>query len=219
MHRSLVELDASFNRLAYLPTNIGHELVNLQKLLVPLNKIRFLPTSTGEMVSLRHLDAHFNELHGLPATIGKLTNLEILNVSSNFTDMKELPETFGELTNLKELDLSNNQIHALPNTFGRLDQLVKLNLEENPMVIPPVEVVKEGVGAVKTFMAKRWLDILLEEERRSMLKLEGDNNEGEQMPTGWLTRSTSWLKTVGENVSGILGGGNSPRDPCLDQQL
>lgn len=206
----------SFNRLTYLPTNIGYELVNLQRLSIQLNKICSLPTSIGEMRSLRHLDAHFNELRGLPLAIGRLTNLEILNLSSNFSDLTELPETFGDLTNLKELDLSNNQIHALPDSFGRLDNLIKLNLDQNPLVIPPAEVVKEGVEAIKVFMAKRWLDILVEEERKSMLEVQ------EQAQTGWLTRSTSWLKNyvagVSENVSGYLSP-RTPRDPYLDQQL
>lgn len=219
--RSLVELNAGFNRLSYLPTNIGFELVNLQKLSIPLNKIRSLPTSIGEMRSLRYLDAHFNELNGLPLSIGKLTNLEIFDLSKNFSDLTELPETFGDLINLKELDLSNNQLHALPDSFGRLDNLTKLNVDENPLVIPPMEVVKKGVEAVKEFMAKRWLELLVEEERKSMMKA----NEVAQ--TGWLNRSTSWVKThvsvVTEAVSEYLSPRGSPRgsprDPCLDQQL
>ncbi|KAK7353996.1 hypothetical protein VNO80_19452 [Phaseolus coccineus] len=218
--RSLVELDVSFNNLSYLPTNIGYELPNLQKLIIQLNKIRSLPSSICELKSLRYLDAHFNELHGLPIAIGRLTNLEVLNLSSNFSDLKELPETFGDLTNLRELDLSNNQIHALPDTFGRLDNLTKLNLEQNPLELPPMEIVNQGVEAVKTFMAKRWLDILLEEESKSSQEMQ----ELEQ--GGWLTRSTSWLKNVSGNVIGYIGTAvgtpmspKSPRDAYLDQQL
>ncbi|XP_058073395.1 plant intracellular Ras-group-related LRR protein 9-like [Magnolia sinica] len=216
--RSLVELDASFNELTYLPTNIGYELVKLQKLSVHLNKIRSLPTSICEMKSLLHLDAHFNELRGLPHAIGRLTNLEILNLSSNFSDLRELPDTIGDLINLRELDLSNNQIHALPDTFGRLDKLAKLNLDQNPWVIPPVEIINKGVEAVKEYMAKRWVDILMEEEHKSMLE---ENNQAE---TGWLNRSTSWLNGwvagVSESVSGFLGTkGHSQGDPYLDQQL
>ncbi|XP_010248642.1 PREDICTED: plant intracellular Ras-group-related LRR protein 1-like [Nelumbo nucifera] len=214
--RSLVELDASFNNLTYLPTNIGHELLNLRRLLVHLNKIRSLPTSICEMRSLSYLDVHFNELSGLPHSIGKLTNLEILNLSRNFSDLTELPDTIGDLTNLKEFDISNNQIHALPDTFGRLEKLTKLNLDQNPLVIPPMEVVSGGVEAVKEFMAKRWLDILLEEEQKSMLE---QNNEESQ--TKWLKRSTSWLNNlvsvVSESVTGYLGEGE--RDPYLEQQL
>lgn len=215
--RSLVELDVSFNNLTYLPTNIGYELVNLRRLSIQLNKIRFLPSSICEMNSLCHLDAHFNELHGLPLAIGRLTNLEIMDLSSNFSDLKELPETIGDLINLKELDLSNNQITTLPYSFGRLENLRKLNLEQNPLVIPPTDVVNQGVEAVKEFMAKRWIEILLEVERKSMLETE------EQAQTGWLTRSTSWLNNfvsgVTGSVSGYLGSpGKLPREPYLDQQ-
>ncbi|KAK9073548.1 hypothetical protein SSX86_007872 [Deinandra increscens subsp. villosa] len=213
--RSLVELDASFNKLTYLPTNIGFELVNLKKLSVPLNKIRSLPTSIGEMSSLQFLDAHFNELRGLPPSIGRLSNLEILDLSRNFSDLTSLPLTIGDLTNLKELDISNNQIHELPATFGRLENLEKLNLEENPLVVPPKEVVNEGVKAVKEFMARWWLDLLLEEEEKSKV-VENEPPQG-----GWLTRSTSWLTGVAGSVGGYLGGaGNAtPTDPYLNQQL
>ncbi|XP_027333987.1 plant intracellular Ras-group-related LRR protein 9-like [Abrus precatorius] len=219
--RSLVELDVSFNNLSYLPTNIGYELPNLKKLMIQLNKIRSLPSSICELKSLRYLDAHFNELHGLPIAIGRLTNLEVLNLSSNFSDLKELPETFGDLTNLRELDLSNNQIHALPDTFGRLDNLTKLNLEQNPLELPPMEIVNQGVEAIKNFMAKRWIDILMEEERKSNQEMQ----EQEQEQGGWLTRSTSWLKNMSGNVIGYLGTAvgsptpKSPRDAYLDQQL
>ncbi|XP_020245855.1 LOW QUALITY PROTEIN: plant intracellular Ras-group-related LRR protein 3-like [Asparagus officinalis] len=212
--RSLVELDASYNELAFLPTNMGYELGNLQKLCVQLNKLRSLPTSVCEMKSLRHLDAHFNELRGLPYAIGKLSSLESLNVSSNFSDLKELPPTFGDLTNLRELDLSNNQIHVLPDAFARLDKLTKLNLEQNPLSVPPMEVASQGVDAVKEYMVKRWLDILLEEQQKNQLQDESPTK------AGWLTRSTSMLGTLVSNVSGYLGAGDkSPRDPALDQDL
>ncbi|KFK38510.1 hypothetical protein AALP_AA3G122200 [Arabis alpina] len=209
---SLVILDVSFNRLTYLPTNIGFELVNLEKLLIQYNKIRSLPTSVGEMRSLKYLDAHFNELHGLPDSFVLLTNLEYLNLSSNFSDLRDLPSAFGDLISLQELDLSNNQIHALPDTFGTLDSLTKLNVEQNPLAVPPEEVVKEGVEAVKTYMGKRRIDMLEEEER---LKME---SETEQANAGWLTRTTSKLKTYVTDVSEYLGS-KSPRDPYLEREL
>ena len=215
--RSLVELDVSFNDLSYLPTNIGYELPNLKKLMIQLNKIRSLPSSICELKSLCYLDVHVNELHGLPAAFGRLTTLEILNLSSNFADLKELPETFGELTNLKELDLSNNQIRVLPDTFGCLDNLTKLNLEQNPLELPPAEIVNQGVQAIKTFMAKRWIDLLEEEEIKSN---QGMQEQGEG---GWLTRSTSWLKNVSGNVVGYIGTAvgspMSPKSPTTDAYL
>ncbi|XP_024015082.1 plant intracellular Ras-group-related LRR protein 9 [Eutrema salsugineum] len=210
---SLVILDVSFNRLTYLPTNIGFELVNLEKLMIQYNKIRSLPTSVGEMRSLKYLDAHFNELHGLPDSFVLLTNLEYLNLSSNFSDLKDLPSSFGDLISLQELDLSNNQIHALPDTFGTLDSLTKLNLDQNPLIVPPEEVVKEGVEAVKMYMGKRRIRMLEEEELK--MKME---SEMEQTNAGWLTRTTSVLKTYVTDVSEYLGS-KSPRDPYLERPL
>ncbi|KAL6493498.1 hypothetical protein OROGR_032277 [Orobanche gracilis] len=217
--RLLVELDASFNKLIYLPTNIGFELKNLKRLSINLNKIRSLPSSIGEMKSLRLLDVHFNELHGLPESIGKLNDLEILNLSSNFSDLTELPDTISDLTNLKELDLSNNQIHALPNTFGRLLNLTKLNVDQNPLAVPPKEVVARGVEAIKAYMSKRRDEMLWEEEQKKNV-----HEAQEATQDGLLTRSTSWLNNFVSNVSGAvsgyLGGGEkSDADSYLNQQL
>lgn len=211
---SLVELDASFNNLAVLPTNIGYGLLNLEKLSIQLNKIRYLPSSVCEMRSLKYLDVHFNELRGLPQAIGRLTNLEVLNLGSNFSDLKELPETLGDLTNLKELDLSNNQIRYLPDTFGRLENLTKLNLDQNPLVIPPMEIANKGAEAVREFMAKRWLDIVAEEQQKSMLEA---NKQRAQ--TGWWGWGTSLINGVVSGVGGYISGGKASSDPYLDQPL
>ncbi|KAF5450232.1 hypothetical protein F2P56_030599, partial [Juglans regia] len=214
---SLVELDASFNNLMCLPTNIGYGVANIERLSIQLNKIRFLPASICEMRSLRYLDVHFNELRGLPHAIGRLTNLEVLNLSSNFSDLTELPETISDLMNLRELDLSNNQIRVLPDSFGELKNLRKLNLDQNPLIIPPMEIVNKGVEAVLEFMAKRLLDIRAEEQRRNMLEMDK-----QQAQTGWLAWGTSMLNNFVSGVSqslGYAGDGKTSRDPWLDQQL
>lgn len=148
---------------------------------MPLNKLHSLPKSIGEMTSLQILDVHFNELKGLPSSIGKLTYLEVINVGSNFNDLTALPDTIGNLTNLRELDICNNQIYELPITFGRLVNLNKLNVDQNPLMIPPKEVVDEGVDAVKVYMSKRLYDLIVEEEKRMMWERE------EQAQAGWFT--------------------------------
>ncbi|XP_052142255.1 plant intracellular Ras-group-related LRR protein 2 [Oryza glaberrima] len=188
--RSLVELDVSYNVLSYLPTGIGQEMARLEKLWVHLNKLRSLPSSVCEMRSLRLLDAHFNQLRGLPAGIGRLAALESLNLSSNFSDMRDLPASFGDLLGLRELDLSNNQIHALPDCFGRLQRLERLRLDQNPLAVPPKEVVAGGVGAVKEYMARRWRDARAEEERRGSAVAESPRVS---TPKEWLVRSVSSL--------------------------
>jgi hypothetical protein len=196
-----------------LPTNTAYGLVNLEKLSIHLNKIRFLPLSIGEMKSLKYLDVHFNELHGLPQSIGKLTNLEYLNIGSNFNDMTQLPETIGGLVNLKELDLSNNQIRALPYAFCKLEKLTKLNLDQNPIIVPPVEVVNQGVEATKEFMAKRWLEFIDEERKKNMAE-----TQNQQAETGWLAWGASLLNNVAgasESVAEYFGVAKAPKDDTL----
>lgn len=173
------------------------------------------------MVSLRLLDAHFNELRGLPSSIGKLKNLETLNVSSNFSDLQELPITFGDLSNLRELDLSNNQIHSLPDTFGRLENLEKINLDQNPLSEPPAEVISQGVDAVKEYMSKRWLQILIEEEEREKRMAEEAAMQQSPQKMGWLTRSVSSVSKLAGNVAEYLSPrANRPNhESYLDQQF
>ncbi|KAK9054543.1 hypothetical protein SSX86_025621 [Deinandra increscens subsp. villosa] len=183
--RSLVELDASFNQIKHLPANIGYKLVNLKKLLMPLNKLRVLPPSIGEMTSLQILDVHFNQLKALPPSIGMLKNLEVLNVSSNFNDLTCLPDTIGNLTSLRELDVCNNQIQQLPITFGRLVNLTRLSVDQNPLAVPPPEVVEEGVEAVRMYMSKKLYDIIVEEEKRMLC--EREEQAEEQAEAGWFT--------------------------------
>lgn len=210
-----MELDASYNSLTILPKNIGYGLANLEKMNVSLNKICILPISICEIKSLRYLDVHFNQLHSLPPAIGMLTNLEFLNASSNFNDLKYLPETICDLANLKELDLSNNQIHVLPDAFYQLESLCKLNLDQNPLVIPPVEVGEDGAEAVKQFMVKRRMEMVAAEEERMAAEA---NKEAE---TGWLAWGTSMVNNLVSEVSRGYSdyfGGKGPRDPFLEQQ-
>lgn len=207
INRSLIELDAGFNDLMFLPKNIGYGLVNLEKLCLHLNKLKTFPNSICEMKSLKILDAHFNSLHSLPHAIGKLTELEVLNVSSNFTDLVEIPDSIGDLLNLRELDVSNNQIRVFPDTIYQLEHLTKLNLDQNPLVIPPIDVVDRGLQAIKEYMVKRRLDILEAEREQN---LSANNEASSEM--GWMAWGSSMLQNV-------YSGGNTRTDPFLDQQL
>ncbi|EOA40343.1 hypothetical protein CARUB_v10009069mg [Capsella rubella] len=210
--RSLVELDASFNNLTSLPANIGYGLLNLERLSIQLNKIRFFPNSICEMRSLRYLDAHMNEIHGLPIAIGRLTSLEVMNLSSNFGDLTELPDTISDLANLRELDLSNNQIRVLPDSFFRLEKLEKLNLDQNPLELPPQEIVNQSAESVRDFMRKRWEEMVEKEQVKSVIEAEQQQGGA----AGWL----SWGNSIVTGLfSGGTHGGAAKKDSYLDQQL
>lgn len=191
-----------------MPTNFGYGLVNLKNLTLCLNEIRFLPTTISELKSLRYLDAHFNKLHGIPSSIGKLTNLEVLNLGSNFSNLTELPDTITDLVNLKDLDLGNNQIRILPESFGQLKSLTKLNLDQNPLVVPPMDIVMEGTEAVKLFMIKWRLANIAAEEQKRVVEANDVHRDG------WLAWGTNM-------VSSYIGQGKScsSKDSYLDQLL
>ncbi|MBA0667981.1 hypothetical protein Goklo_000972 [Gossypium klotzschianum] len=177
---SLVGLDVSFNSLSYLPTHLGRYLGNLQRLRIQLNKTRSLPPSIGEMSSLWYLDAHFNELGGLPDEIGRLKKLQFLDLSNNFTELREFPNTLADDT----------------------------QIGKNPLVVPPPDIVNQGVEAVKAFMDIRLHDKLEEEERKS--SVEGN----EDVQAGWLTCSSSWLKTYASDYLAVAVG--APKDTYLE---
>lgn len=212
-----MELDASFNNLASLPANIGYGLLNLERLSIHLNKIRYFPNSICEMRSLRYLDAHMNEIHGLPIAIGRLTSLQVLNLSGNFSDLTELPDTISDLASLKELDVSNNQIRVLPDSFFRSEKLEKLNLDQNPLEFPPQEIVNQGAEAVREFMRKRWEEMIEEEQVRSLI--EAEKQQGGV--TGWLSWGSSIVSDLltGGGTTTQGGGANKPKDSYMDQLL
>lgn len=153
--RCLEELNANFNKLIKLPDTIGFELTNLKKLCVNSNKLVFLPHSTSHLTSLLVLDARLNCLRGLPEDLENLINLEVLNVSQNFQYFDVLPFSIGLLINLVELDISYNKIKSLPDSMGCLKKLQKLCVEGNPLISPPMDVVEQGLPAVKQYLSEK----------------------------------------------------------------
>ncbi|XP_073130474.1 uncharacterized protein [Henckelia pumila] len=216
--QKLEEFNVASNLLETLPDSIGL-LINLKVLDVSGNKLKKLPESIAGCRSLIELDASFNNLMFLPTNIGYgLVNLQKLSIpfNNNFNDLTEVPETVGDLRNLKELDLSTNQIRALPESIYQLQNLTKLHVDQNPLVIPPLDIVNKGLQAIMEYMTKRRLDMLEAEQQRIILEKNAETD------TGWVAWGTSTLSNaytgVSQTVSGYLGG-NAPRDPYLDQQL
>ncbi|KAK9120695.1 hypothetical protein Syun_018312 [Stephania yunnanensis] len=149
---SLIELRLDFNQLKALPEAIG-KLENLEILTLHYNRIRGLPTTIGNLSKLKELDVSFNELEHIPENLGFVTSLVKLNVGRNFADLTALPRSIGNLEMLEELDISNNQIKYLPESFRLLSKLRVLYADENPLEVPPREVIKLGAQGVVQYMA------------------------------------------------------------------
>ena len=113
------------------------------------NSLSEIPNSITRLTNLQSLDLRHNSLSEIPDSITRLTNLKSLDLSNN--SLSTIPESITRLTNLKTLYLNSNSISAIPESITRLQKLTRLNLDENPITEPPLEVVKEGIEAIRQY--------------------------------------------------------------------
>ena len=130
----VTELNMNSCELKYLSEAIDN-LVNLQNLICPYNKLYKLPESIGNLINLKEICCIYNRLKDLPKSIGNLTNLKILNISKN--NFKTLPKIIGKLTNLQILDCDCNYLIKLPKSIFNLVNLQILNCFENKLINIP----------------------------------------------------------------------------------
>ncbi len=180
---NLKSLDLSFNRLTSVPAELG-ELTNLKTLDLRDNRLTNFPRELGKLTKLMTLDLSTNKLTIVLPELGKLANLKTLNLSDNRltafprelgkltslttldlrnNQIKSIPAELGKLTNLTTLDLRNNQIRSIPAELGKLTNLTTLELDDNPLTNPPIEVIRQGVDAVR-----QWFESLIAEGEKKL---------------------------------------------------
>jgi len=162
--KNLTKLELSHNKLTALPAEIG-QLKNLKRLELYGNQLRSLPAEIGVLSNLTQLGLSNNQLTSLPAEIGQLKNLTELSLHSN--KLTSLPAEIWALSNLRGLWLYNNQLTSLPTEILKLNMNIKWEIDttgkgiflaDNTWEQPPVEIIKKGKKAIKT-----WFEALKEE--------------------------------------------------------
>ncbi|XP_071038464.1 leucine-rich repeat-containing protein 40 isoform X2 [Parasteatoda tepidariorum] len=137
------------------------EYVDLTKLVLACNTLKFISPEISNYRRLNTLDLHDNCLSDLPNSVGELVCLTKLNISrNNFNNLPEcifllksllilqaqhnnlctLNDDIGNLSFLEELDLSNNKLKKLPHCIGFCSRITHFNISNNELVVLPVEI-------------------------------------------------------------------------------
>src|SRR3972149_5691414 len=87
------------------------------------------PANAGQLNSIIALSVVAGNLRIIPSEIRLLTQLQLLNLSSN--QITAIPDAISALTQLQFLNLANNQITAIPDAISALTQLQVLYLADN----------------------------------------------------------------------------------------
>jgi internalin A len=150
----LTLLDLSSNQITDISFLQG--LSKLTQLNLSYNQITDISFLQG-LSNLTELDLRSNQITDISFLQG-LSNLTLLDLSSNkITDISFLQG----LSNLTRLDLINNQIKELPEALVELgleidvDELFtwgqKIYLYKNPLEKPPLEIIRNGIPAIKAY--------------------------------------------------------------------
>ncbi|XP_039571243.1 leucine-rich repeat and calponin homology domain-containing protein 4-like [Passer montanus] len=137
--QALAHLDLSRNQLSSLPACLC--LLPLRVLNASNNRLAALPPNLGALRTLRQLDVGSNRLRALPPGLGQLRALRDLSVRRN--QLAALPDELSELP-LVRLDFSCNRVVAIPRCFRRLRHLQTLLADNNPLQFPPAQICLKG---------------------------------------------------------------------------
>ena len=158
-------LDLSSNQISDI--SFLSSLTNIQTLDLSYNQISDI-SFLSSLTNIQTLDLSYNQISDI-SFLSSLTNIQTLDLRSNqISDISFL----SSLTNIQTLYLRSNQIsdisaikeliQKIPIVWDYLES-GKINIQDNPLEIPPPEVVKQGNAAVLAYLEK------LEEEGREYL--------------------------------------------------
>ena len=171
---NLLELRLEYNKLEKFPS-LGSKLkflsisfnVNFKNLskciekIVALTELHHLemraceitewPTTFSSLTKLQHLDLGCNRISNLPDRC--LLQFPLLqNLYLDHNQLTEIPDDIGKLTTLSRLILAGNDFQEIPLSFRHLVNLQDFSIDEENMLIPPREVVRNGLYSIRSFI-------------------------------------------------------------------
>lgn len=124
-----------------------------------------LPSSVGQLKSLKKLDLFRVGLKKIPKSIKNLKNLEELSITGS--PQLNLPDFLWDLKSLKILDLSDNNLTTIPESIEKLENLHELRLYGNYMESFPKKAIDKLKG----------LEIIALEGERYLSRLDNETLE------------------------------------------
>ncbi|CAM9338449.1 unnamed protein product [Ectocarpus sp. 8 AP-2014] len=131
-------LDLKHNALQILPSELFLCVTQLEEVDASKNRISYLPETIGLATGLRKLNLQGNCLRDIPNGLCLLQVLETLDLAQNM--LESLPKEIGGLKKLRRLDLANNRLEEIPDEVSLLEELEHVGLQGNPIQRMPLAV-------------------------------------------------------------------------------
>jgi hypothetical protein len=130
MLHKLIKLSLSHNLITSLSSELIAKLSSLQSLDASYNHLSSLPSEISQLTSLTQLNLRNNLLENLPESLGTMSQLTTLYLVNN--QLKEYPERIlAKNQNLLSWNVSNNQIHGCYDEFLKNTTSVEEGEEED----------------------------------------------------------------------------------------
>jgi internalin A len=115
-----------------------------------------IPEWLGELGQLHYLGLGMNQLRALPDSLANLSELERIDLNEN--RFAEIPEVIFRMRKLNHLNVGcfhwrgyEGSIKQVPDAILQLPKLKSIYTDGQPIEVPPPEVVKDGVEAIKKY--------------------------------------------------------------------
>ena len=205
--QTLQELDVSYNKLQWLPAEVGR-LSHLVCLRASYNQLAEIsPEVRGNSYPTKplnhcrlypHLHSHLCNLQ----VFAGLSCLESLHLNDN--ELSQLPLSIGSFLSLSELCLQYNKIEHLPPDLGQLPALRHLELEGNPLrPVQLLHLASESAAASSSGLdLERFRQLL-------MLQREADHHSSTSGSTSRPLSALSGSMAVRSPAAGSIAAGST----------